>query len=153
MREKTLRYPGHADKIRILSESGFFDETPRAIEGQMISPRDFTSALLFEEWKLEPGEEEVTVMRIIVEGMEDGKKTIYQYDLFDAFDKRSGVSSMSRTTGYTATAMVNLLLDGKFKQKGVFPPEIVGGRDGCFEYILDYLKKRNIEYKMQKQIM
>jgi lysine 6-dehydrogenase len=51
---------------------------------------------------------------------------------------------MSRTTGYTCTAMVNVFADGLFNEAGVFPPELVGNKEICFNYILDYLKQRNV---------
>ena len=54
---------------------------------------------------------------------------------------------MARTTGYTATAAVNLFLDGLFNEKGVFPPELVGKHADCFNYFIQYLKERNINYK------
>ena len=54
---------------------------------------------------------------------------------------------MSRTTGYTATAAANLFLDGLFTEKGIFPPELVGKHERCFNYILNYLEERNVIYK------
>ena len=54
---------------------------------------------------------------------------------------------MARTTGYTATAAVNLSLDGLFTDKGVFPPELVGKNADCFNYFMKYLNDRNIHYK------
>ena len=54
---------------------------------------------------------------------------------------------MARTTGYTATAAANLFLDGLFKNTGVFPPELVGKYEDCFNYFMNYLKERNIHYK------
>jgi len=55
-------------------------------------------------------------------------------------------SSMSRTTGYTCTAALNLLIENMFTEKGVFPPELVGKHEKCFNFILNYLKARNIHY-------
>jgi len=53
---------------------------------------------------------------------------------------------MARTTGYTATAAASLFLDGLFKEKGVFPPELVGKHEKCFHYFLNYLKERDVIY-------
>jgi saccharopine dehydrogenase-like NADP-dependent oxidoreductase len=55
---------------------------------------------------------------------------------------------MARTTGYTCTAAVNLLINNLFTGKGVFPPELIGSHDNCFTFILNYLKQRNVIYKM-----
>jgi saccharopine dehydrogenase-like NADP-dependent oxidoreductase len=54
---------------------------------------------------------------------------------------------MSRTTGYACTAAVNLVLNGLFTQKGVFPPEFIGPVPGCFEFVMKYLEERKVIYK------
>ena len=115
-----------------------------------ISALDFTSKVLFNEWKLDPHEEEFTVMRIILEGFnKNGNKEKIIYNLFDEYSQESKISSMARTTGYTATAAVNLFLDGVFKEKGVFPPELIGRHEECFNYFMSYLKERNINYEKE----
>ena len=60
MKEKTLRYPGHAELMRAFRDSGFFDEDPREVAGAQVRPRDLTSALLFERWRLLEGEADLT---------------------------------------------------------------------------------------------
>jgi len=153
MKEKTLRYPGHVDKVMALRDSGFFSKTPVELNGQKIIPLEFTSRLLFNEWKLKDGEEEITVMRVSLTGTENGIKKKIVYHLYDAYDTESKASSMSRTTGYTATAALNMVLDGLFTEKGVFPPELVGKHEKCFNYILNYLKERNVIYKKEEILL
>lgn len=154
MKEKTLRYPGHVEYVRVLKESGFFDEAELQINGVGIRPIDFTSKILFKEWKLDKNEEEITVMRITLRGQNAGGETEeIVYNLYDEYCPKTETSSMSRTTGYTATAAANLFLDGLFSEKGVFPPELVGKNKDCFNYFLDYLKERNIQYKKTSTIL
>ncbi len=143
MKEKTLRYPGHVDLIIALQQAGFFDETPLRVNGVDITPLDFTSKLLVNEWKLNPEEEEFTVMKVIIEGEE---KRI-EYSLYDEFDPASKLSSMARTTGFTCTAAVNLIAKKMFTEKGVFPPELVGSNKACFDFVLDYLKARGVNWR------
>jgi saccharopine dehydrogenase-like NADP-dependent oxidoreductase len=147
MKEKTLRYPGHVAYIQVLKQSGFFNEKPIHVNGTEISPLDFTSKILFDEWKLGETEAELTVMRITIIG-EDAKGTQKKivYNLHDEYCSETKTSSMARTTGYTATAAANMFLDGLFSEKGVFPPELIGDKKGVFEYILKYLKERNVIY-------
>ena len=147
IKEKTLRYPGHIEYINVLKKSGFFNEEKIMVNGVAISPLDFSSKLLFKEWKLGELEEEITVMRITLKGKDkDGKCKTIVYSLYDEFCKETNASSMARTTGYTATAAANLFLDGVFSEKGVFPPELVGKHEKCFTYFLHYLKERNVQY-------
>ncbi|ULQ55605.1 saccharopine dehydrogenase NADP-binding domain-containing protein [Flavihumibacter rivuli] len=146
-KEQTLRYPGHVDLILALQQSGFFGHEPVEVDGHSIRPIDFSSKILFKEWKLGPDEEEFTVMRVIVDGEKDGKPVRVTYDLLDRYDPVSGISSMSRTTGYTCTAAVELVAKGLFKAKGVFPPELVGKDKACFDFVLDYLRERKINWQ------
>jgi saccharopine dehydrogenase-like NADP-dependent oxidoreductase len=73
-------------------------------------------------------------------------KTI-EWSLLDYYDKETKTSSMARTTGYTCTAVVNLLAQNLFSEKGVFPPELVGKYKNCFEFVLNYLNERNVNWK------
>lgn len=149
MKEKTLRYPGHIDLIKALMKGGFFETKPINWNGQEISPLDFSSAILIDQWRLKPGEEEFTIMRIKVSGTKDNKHYCVTYDLYDAYDKTTQTSSMSRTTGYTCTASLHLIMNGLFTEKGVFPPELVGRHKMCFRFVLDYLAERGVVYKVK----
>lgn len=142
MKEKTLRYPGHIALMQSLIRAGFLNTQPVQFKGQLVSPLEFTSALLFNQWKLGSTEEEFTLMTIEIKG--EGK-TIH-YELYDEYDAATQTSSMSRTTGYTATAALHMLINKLFTQTGVFPPELVGSDAGCFAFILGYLEQRNIVY-------
>lgn len=144
MKEKTLRYPGHIGLMKSFIAAGFFDARPINFKGQLISPLEFSSAILFDKWKLGPEEDEFTVMKLKISG--EGKTICY--DLFDEYDAATQTSSMGRTTGYTCTAALNMLIGDLFTEKGVFPPELVGKNEACFNFIMDYLKERNVIYKM-----
>jgi lysine 6-dehydrogenase len=145
---KTLRYPGCIEYLRVLRESGFFSYDEIDVKGVKIRPIDVTSKLLFPKWKLKPGEEEFTVMRITITGDEDGQAKKYQYDLLDRTNKETDTLSMARTTGYTCTAAANLVLEGKFTRKGVSPAEFLGDEESNFSYILNYLKERGVIYEI-----
>jgi len=154
MKEKTLRYPGHVEYIKVLKESGFFSEEAIEVSGNKVMPLEFTSKVLFNEWKLGETEEELTVMRVTVKGEnENGKIEEIVYNLYDEYCPETKTSSMSRSTGYTATAAANLFLKGLFTEKGVFPPELVGKHEVCFNYFLNYLKERGVIYKKTSRLI
>lgn len=154
MKEKTLRYPGHVEYIRVLKESGFFDQNPVDVNGVKISPLDFTSAVLFNEWKLGEEEQELTVMRVTVKGKNSaGQVEKVVYHLFDEYDKATKTSSMARTTGYTATAVANILLERIFNDKGVFPPELLGRQEACFGFVMNYLNERGVVYRKEREVL
>jgi saccharopine dehydrogenase-like NADP-dependent oxidoreductase len=147
MVEKTLRYPGHADKMRMLRETGFFDAEPVEIGGARVRPLDLTARLLFSSWQLGPGEEDFTVMRIVVEGEKGGRRVRRTWDLLDRYDRETGTTSMARTTGYTCTAAVRLVAAGLFDRKGISPPEFVGRDAAAYEFILRELALRGVVFR------
>jgi saccharopine dehydrogenase-like NADP-dependent oxidoreductase len=121
MKEKTLRYPGYAEKMRMLRETGFFSDTAIEVEGVKVKPIDLTAKLLFPKWELEEGEEELTVMRVIVQGEKEGKRLCHTYDLLDYYDKNEKATSMSRATGFPCAIIARLVARGEFKCPGVCP--------------------------------
>ena len=153
MKEKTLRYPGHIEYIRVLRACGFFGgEKVRLDDGTEVAPLALTSKLLFDQWRLSDEEEEFTVMRVTIEDTDrkdaaPATKPVRKritYNLLDRYCPETRTSSMARTTGYTATAAANLLLDGLWAEKGVLPPERIGSDETCFRYIMDYLAERGV---------
>ena len=147
MKEKTLRYPGHAEKIWMLRETGFFSDATIEVRGVKIKPIDFTSKLLFPKWELKEGEEELTVMRVIVQGKKDKKILHYTYDLIDFYDKEEKATSMSRATGFPCAIMARLIAQGEFQYPGVCPPEYIGREHKIYQKVMKELEKRNIFYK------
>ena len=149
MIEKTLRYPGCIEYLRVLRDSGFFSYEALDINGAKIRPIDVTARLLFPRWKLKPGEEEFTVMRIRIRGEENGSAKSYEYNLLDRTDKATQTLSMARTTGYTCTAAANLVLEGQFTRRGICPPEYLGEEEAHFSFIVDYLRQRGVHYNVK----
>ena len=145
MIEKTLRYPGCVEYLKVLRSSGFFSYDKININGVDIRPIDVTSKLLFPKWEMKEGDQDFTVMRIIMKGKEDGEEVSYRYDLLDRYENNT--ISMARTTGFTCTAVANLVLDKKYTRIGISPPEYLGGN---FENVREYLKQRNVIYKVTK---
>lgn len=153
MIEKTLRYKGHIEKMAVLRDTGFFSKEPILINGVMISPLEFTSKLLFPKWKLQEGEEDLTVMQVITEGLKNGVRERYTWDLYDRFDKATGIHSMARTTGYTATAVARLLAEGLYSRKGVSAPEYLGNDEVTVKFLLEKLKERGVVYKESFEVI
>jgi lysine 6-dehydrogenase len=153
MKEKTMRYPGHIEKVLALRDSGFLSKEPIQVNGVDVIPLDFTSKVLFNDWKLGETEEEITVMRVTLIGDENGVTKKVSYHLHDEYNKETQTSSMARTTGYTATAGVNLVLENLFSEKGVFPPELVSKQAVCFNHFMNYLKERGVHYRKEETII
>lgn len=149
MIEKTLRYPGCVEYLKVLRESGFFSYDEIEVKGVKIRPIDLTSKLLFPKWKLKPGEEEFTIMSVKVDGIENGVQTSYDYTVLDRTNRETNTLSMARTTGYTCTAAVELVLSGKFNRVGICPPEYLGEDENNFKFILSHLSDRGVIYDVK----
>ena len=97
MIEKTLRYPGCIEYLKVLRACGYFSYEPIEINGNKIRPIDLTSKLLFPMWEMKQGDQDYTVMRIKISGDENGKQVCYTYNLLDKYQDKT--ISMARTTG------------------------------------------------------
>ena len=144
--EKTLRYPGHIEKMRMLREVGFFGKEPIDVGGVKVAPLDLTTKLLFPMWQMKEGDEDFTVLRVMVEGEKNGRKVTHTFDMLDRYDPATGLTSMARTTGYTCTAVARLVASGGYTRKGISPPEYVGREPGAKDFVLGELLKRGIRF-------
>ncbi len=144
MREKTLRWPGHAERIRALAALGFLGAQPVDVAGQRVRPIDLTARLLIDAWKLEPGEPELTAMRVEVSGREGPRRVTHRVDLVDRTDPSTGDSSMARTTGWPAIVAVRLLAEGAIHEPGALPAERLAFDDALFREFLAHLEEAGI---------
>ena len=146
MRERTMRYPGHIALARAFRDTGLFSEEPVEVNGVEVVPRALLAKLLFPKWTFEPMEEDITVMRVTVEGVLDGVPTRLRWDLLDRLDPATGYTSMSRTTGFTCTVVARMILDGTLDTPGVFAPEMIATREGVLDAIFAGLAERGVHY-------
>ena len=142
--EKTLRYPGHVDRMRMLRETGFFSSEPVSVDGVPVVPRKVTEALLFHSWRRPEGEEELTFLRVVCDGRRGGRTLRRTFELLDRTDRATGDSSMARTTGFPCATGARLLLEGAFTTAGVFPPELLAKDDAIYGRFLADLAERNV---------
>ena len=129
MVEKTLRFPGHAKLI-----------SKELASGKIIPDDENNLQRLFKIWALLPDELEFTVLEVIIET----DMSTHNYYLFDETNLKENTSSMARTTGYTASATIDILAQNIFIEKGVFPPEIVGSKSKVVDYLVNHLRERDI---------
>ena len=148
-KEKTLRYPGHIEKMRMLRESGFLDPAPLQVGNAQVAPLDLTAQLLFPLWQMEEGDEDFTVMRVTVEGSKGGQAHRQVWTLLDRYDRTSRTTSMARTTGYTCTALVRLVASGRYRRPGISPPEFVGREPGCWPFVRAELARRGVVFEQE----
>jgi saccharopine dehydrogenase-like NADP-dependent oxidoreductase len=141
MVEKTLRYPGTAELMRALREAGLFGEAPVAVGDAKVRPIDLTTAVLFPKWTYEPGEEDLTVLRVEAAGVGGG----ITWDVLDVYDAATGMTSMGRTTGFPCAIVARLIAQGRIAETGVIVPETLGMQPELLDHVLAELAARNVK--------
>jgi saccharopine dehydrogenase-like NADP-dependent oxidoreductase len=144
MWEKTLRYPGHAERIKLLKALGLFREQKIRVEGVEVSPRKLM-VKLFEQTLQKPKARDFVVLKVEVYGVKNREKCGYTYHLLDKCDEKRKITAMARTTAYPMSIVSQLMLSGAIKEKGVVPPERLGMEHHVFRMIWDDLEKRGIQ--------
>lgn len=150
LREKTLRWPGHAEKIRVLRDTGFFSEETVTVGGVGVAPRRVSEALLARAWERSPDDEEFTVLRVEAHGVEGGRPARWAWDLLDRTDRTTGTTSMARTTAFPCAIVARFLLDGSWSEPGVHPPEDIGRDASLVERVLDGLARRGVRVRTER---
>ncbi len=148
MQERTMRWPGHVEQMRLLRDMGLFEEKKRVLGGFEVVPRDVACDLLFPMWKMDPekGDRDLTVMQIEVSGYKDRDLVSYTWDLCNIFDEKTWKNSMGRCTGSTCSIFAQALVKGLIKEKGVISPEKLANSDELYEFVMSEQTKRNIIY-------
>lgn len=141
---KTIRYPGHCEMFKPLLDIGFGSENPIKIEEKTIVPREMLIKFLMKSLPI--NERDVVLLKILAQGMKNGKKVDVDYTMIDYYDEKNDITSMMRTTGYPTSIIAQMIENGTIKEHGVF---------GCEEIVpcspfFRELEKRNI--KIQKEI-
>jgi saccharopine dehydrogenase-like NADP-dependent oxidoreductase len=148
MKEKTMRYPGHAELMRALRETGLLSYEPVQVGGATIRPVDLTCKLLSRTWRLPPGEGDITVMRVKVTGLSNGQRVSHVYDLLDRYDPATGYTSMARTTGFPCAIVARMMLGGSLDvPPGVWFPEKLAGNQSLLDSLLSQLSDRQVVFR------
>ncbi len=139
---KTIRYPGHASLMKAMMQLGFTDEDKQLeLHGEKVSAREAFEALL--EAGLHYESEDVVLIRVTVRGRKEGSDKTLTFEAVEYGDPRAGLTAMMRTTAFPVAITLQMILEGKIKDRGVLKQEVsVPG----WEYMWE-LKKRDINIR------
>lgn len=151
MKEKTLRYPGHYELMRVFRATGLFGTDEIEVGGVRVKPRDVIAKLMFPQWTYEKDEEDLTVMRIMVAGVRAGKRVRVTWDLLDYYDRETHATSMARTTALPCTIVARLIAAGKISARGVIAPEQIGTMPGMTEAVIASLGAKRVRYTRREE--
>ena len=145
-RGKTIRYEGFVDKIQFLEDLGLIGTDPVDYEGKEVVPRELFHKIIYPlvKFDTEKGDRDLTVLFVRVEGIKDGNETSISYEMVDYYDEENGVTSMAKTTGFSAALMARMLGRGAITKKGIqWPVRVILG--DLFEELLSKLRERGVE--------
>jgi lysine 6-dehydrogenase len=144
LENRFVRYPGHLTFIKTLIQAGFFSRDKLKTEMGEFQPRAMTKAVLEKFLMPKGGEKDISIIQTVSKGIKDGKKLEIEHLVIDYSDEKTGLTSMQRTTGFTASIVGQMIVDGRLQEKGVLAPELGVPKMAFF----DDIQKRGFEFKV-----
>nr|WP_316047270.1 saccharopine dehydrogenase C-terminal domain-containing protein [Planococcus glaciei] len=148
--EKTVRYPGHWEKMKVIGELGFLDDIPVEVQGISITPRAFAEKVLATKMKGD-SHKDITVLRVEVSGTKDGARTKHRWEMVDLYDDERNITSMAKTTALPALLIAKLIATKQITETGVVPIESLIIRDR-FQPFMAELKRLGLDLEYTKEI-
>ncbi len=136
--EKTLRYQGHFPIIRALYDLGLFSSKPVRVGKEKIIPRALMTKIF--ENKFAGNEPDVTILR--VEGHLKDRDAAFT--VVDHYDPKTKMTSMMRTTAWSAAVVVQMVASGVMAKRGAILQELDVPADVYIEQMKD--RGINIEF-------
>lgn len=97
---KTIRFPGHCERMRIFKDFGFWGEEEVDVKGVSVKPRELFYKVFGE--KLAAYEDlDQCLVRGVGVGVRNGERVRLQVDIHDKQCEATGFTSMERTTGFS----------------------------------------------------
>jgi lysine 6-dehydrogenase len=120
---KTIRYPGHCEKFKLLTDLGLASSASLEIDGVPVRPRRVLGELLLRH--LPADEPDVVLILVEFRGSfaEGGGTKTLRYYVIDRFDQETGLSAMQRTTAFPASIIAQMMARGEMLEKGAIPQE------------------------------
>ncbi|MEH6986289.1 saccharopine dehydrogenase family protein [Cytobacillus firmus] len=149
--EKTVRYEGHWERMQFLSQLGFFDDEPIDINGTQIRPRAFSEKVLAPKLQGKT-KEDITVLRVEVNGKKSGVQTKYTWEMVDFYDHERNITSMAKTTALPAMLLANWIAEGKIAEKGIVSVEELIIKDR-FAPFMEQLGELGINIRFKEEVL
>lgn len=119
---KTIRYPGHCEKIKLLKDLGLMESNPIKVGQEMVAPRAVLAAML--EQKLPREEPDVVLVRVEVAGTKNGEQTLIEWECIDYMEESTGLTAMMRMTAFPVSIIAQMLASGEITDRGTLYQEV-----------------------------
>jgi lysine 6-dehydrogenase len=138
---KTIRYPGHCARIRLLMELGLTASEPVETPAGPVRPRDVLGDCL--QRACPKAGPDLVLLRAEAEGVRDGRRRRRRIEIVDHEDPGTGLTAMMRMTGFPAAIQAALLARGEIETTGALPQELVVPADR----MLAELRRRGVDVR------
>ncbi len=149
--QKTVRWPGYAEKVTVLRELGLLSEKPLDVDGVSVIPKHVVDAVLYPSVKMAPEDRDITAYRVTVIGEKDGRPATRTAEMIDRYDEQTGFTSMARTTAFTAAIAARMAARADLPHPGgpfVTPEQAIFG-DG-YHTLIDELERMDVRFRMSE---
>lgn len=144
---KTIRYPGHCEKMKLLKDLGLMDSNLLATANPPVAPRTILAHLL--EQKLPKDEPDAVLVRVEASGKKNGEEKQICFDCIDYMDEERSLSAMMRTTAFPVSIIAQMIAKGEIKDRGTLYQE----KSVPVDAFLAEIAKRGIELKKTEKTL
>lgn len=122
LQNKTLRYPGNFDQLKVIEQLGLFDPEPILVGGLDVSPREVLHLLWDPQIRADPETRDFILIDILATGRQRGAEHQVEVRLIHSYDEDTGFTAMEQATGWHASIMTAAIAHGHVPS-GVVPVE------------------------------
>jgi len=138
---KTIRFPGHCEKMKIFKDFGLWREDEVAVPGGKVRPKDVFNAVFGPELEKFVDKDQCFV-RAWATGKKDGVQVTKQIDIHDKECETTGFTSMERLTGFSMAIYAKEMAEGNVTKGAIRYENAVTGTK-----FVEEIQKRGVELK------
>ena len=142
---KTIRFPGHCERMRIFLDFGFWDDKPVKTRSGEAIPRELFCELMGEALR-DPSDTDQILVRGVGVGTIGGKRKKLQIDIHDKQDEKTGFSAMERMTGFSTSVNAIHVAEGHCEAGAIRYENCVPGKK-----FVEEIQKRGIKLKFSEE--
>lgn len=140
---KTIRFPGHCERIKIFKDFGFWNPEEIEVDGTKVVPRHLFYKV-FGEALSKFEDRDMCAVRAVGVGTKDGKPSRIQVDIFDRECERTGFTSMERLTGFSISIFAIAIARGELEPGALRYETAMTGS----QYVEAIQKRENISLRV-----
>lgn len=150
--QRTIRWPGYANKARVLNELGLLGTDPVSVGDSTVVPKDLVDTLLRPHVTMREEDRDITLFRVEVSGRKDGEGVTLKTEMIDRYNEETRFTSMARTTAFTGAVLARMIATGEIQATGLrTPDELVTGE--TYDRMIEELAKERVCFRTDSYSM